>query len=66
MWEEEAKGIRRDEEEALLDLIEQRAKNVEKIGRAIAYYTCEVYLLSDPSFFFLNDLMPLFFDSDNG
>ncbi|XP_015161685.1 uncharacterized protein [Solanum tuberosum] len=42
MWEEEAKGIRRDEEEALLDLIEQRTKNVEKIGRAIAYYTCEL------------------------
>lgn len=60
MWEEEAKGIRRDEEEALLDLIEQRTKNVEKLGKALAYYTCKVYLLLDPNQVFFNDLMSLF------
>ncbi|KAM3246334.1 hypothetical protein P3L10_008101 [Capsicum annuum] len=39
MWEEEANGIRKEEEEALLDLIDQQTKNVQKLAKAIAYYT---------------------------
>ncbi|MCD7457859.1 hypothetical protein HAX54_036440 [Datura stramonium] len=42
MWEEEAKDIRREQEEALLDLVQQRTKEVEKLGRKISYYTSQL------------------------
>ncbi|XP_060205369.1 uncharacterized protein LOC132633158 isoform X1 [Lycium barbarum] len=42
MWEEEAKGIRKDEEEALLDLVEQRTKEVENLRRRLSYYTSQL------------------------